>query len=207
VRVEEDACIRCGKCSRACPMNIDVMNAKKGRVTSAECINCNECVTACPVQGAIHTGYSKKLRIHPIVATILALFLFFAPMGIAAATGDMQLLPNKYVGLPWGAPTTGAESGGGEGGHEEETVTEAALPAADTSETVEEDFVPINGYEPSDLSGSFTLDQTATLLDLPLNEIYALLGLPADYPSSATLRDAAADMGMGLSDFKHQLFE
>ena len=62
VRVDEDACIRCGKCNRACPMNVDVMNAKNGRVTSMECINCNECVAVCPVQGAIHTGYSKKAR-------------------------------------------------------------------------------------------------------------------------------------------------
>ena len=34
VRVTESACIRCGKCSRACPMNVDIMNAKNGRVTS-----------------------------------------------------------------------------------------------------------------------------------------------------------------------------
>lgn len=207
VRVEEDVCIRCGKCNRSCPMNIDVMNAKKGRVTSAECINCNECVAACPVKGAIHTGYSKKLRIHPIVATILALVLFFAPLGIAVATGNMQLLPNKYVGLPWGSPTTGTEGGEGEGGHEDEAVSEGVTAGASESEGEEEEYAPINGYEPSDLSGSDTLEETAGMLNLSLEVVYTRLGLPADYPSSATLRDAAADAGMGLSDFKHQLFE
>ena len=60
VRVDEDTCIKCGKCNRSCPMNVEVMNAKNGRVTSAECINCNECVHACPVQGAIHTGYRNN---------------------------------------------------------------------------------------------------------------------------------------------------
>ena len=51
------------------------------------------------------------------------------------------------------------------------------------------------------------LAQTADLLNPPLDELYARLGLPADYPSALSLKDAAADMGMGLSDFKHQLFD
>ena len=200
VRVDENACIKCGKCNRACPMNVEVMNAKNGKVTSAECINCNECVHACPVQGAIHTGYSKKAKIHPLVATILALALFFVPMGIAALTGDMQLLPNKYAGLPWfSAP--GITEGGGEG---EESHEEEALPA---EESEEEDYEAINGFAPSDLRGSYTLEQTAGLLNLSLEELYSRLGLAADFPSNASLGDAAAEKGMGLSDFKHQLFD
>ena len=201
VRVDQNTCIQCGKCNRACPMSVDVMNAKNGRVTSMECINCNECVAACPVQGAIHTGFSKKAKIHPILATILALALFFVPMGIAAATGDMQLLPNKYVGLPWGTATSGEGNGGGEG---EESHAEEALPAA---EAVEEEYESINGYAPSDLRGSYTLEQVAGLLNLSLDEVYSRLGLVADIPSSTSLSDAAAQMGMGLSDFKHQLFD
>lgn len=201
VRVEESACIRCGKCNRACPMNVDVMNAKNGRVTSAECINCNECVHSCPVEGAIHTGYSKKAKIHPLVATLLALALFFVPMGIAAMTGSMQLLPNKYEGLPWfSVPgVTEGKIGEGEEGHAEE-----ALPA---TEGEEEDYEAINGYASSDLRGSYTLEQTAGLLNLSLEELYSRLGLAEDFPSSATLKDAAALMGLGLSDFKHRLFD
>lgn len=203
VRVDENTCIQCGKCNRACPMNVDVMNAKNGRVTSMECINCNECVAVCPVQGAIHTGFSKKAKIHPVLATILALVLFFAPIGIAAATGNMQLLPNKYEGLSWGIPAESSEGGGG-GGEGEESHEEEALPAV---ETAEEDYETINGYAPSDLRGSYTLAQTADLLGLSLDELYARLGLPSDYPSALSLKDAAADMDMGLSDFKHQLFD
>ena len=201
VRVDAKSCIHCGKCSRACPMNIDVMNAKNGRVSSPECINCNECVNACPVEGAIHTGFSKKAHVHPLVATLLALVLFFAPMGIAAATGNMQLLPNKYEGLTWGTPAEGAETGGeGRQSEEGEGESEAGL-------VEEENYTAINGYAPSDLRGSYTLSQTADLLGLPLETLYAKLGLPGDYPSGATLKDAAADMGLGLSDFKHQLFD
>ncbi len=196
VRVNEDACIRCGKCNKACPMNVEVMDAKNGRVTSLECINCNECVNVCPVQGAIHTGFTKKARIHPIVATLLALLLFLAPIGIAAATGNMQLLPNKYVGESWGTPAEA--EGGGNGGEGEE---------AEASESEAESYEAINGYAPSDLRGSLTLEQAASMLNLPLTEVYARLGLPSDYPSGATLKDAAAEMGLGLSDFKHQLFD
>ena len=195
VRVDAKSCIHCGKCSRACPMNLDVMNAKNGRVSSPECINCNECVNACPVEGAIHTGFSKKARIHPLVATLLALVLFFAPMGIAAATGNMQLLPNKYEGATWGTPAGEAETGS-EGRQSETGEAEES-----------EDYTTINGYAPSDLRGSYTLSQTADLLGLSLETLYAKLGLPSDYPSNATLKDAAADMGLGLSDFKHQLFD
>ncbi|HWP22122.1 MAG TPA: 4Fe-4S binding protein [Candidatus Cryosericum sp.] len=197
VRVDAKSCIHCGKCSRACPMNLDVMNAKNGRVSSPECINCNECVNVCPVEGAIHTGFSKKAHVHPLVATLLALALFFAPMGIAAATGNMQLLPNKYEGAAWGTPAGEAETGG-EGRQSGEGEVEAEE---------SEDYTAINGYVPSDLRGSYTLSQTADLLGIPLETLYAKLGLPSDYPSGATLKDAAADMGLGLSDFKHQLFD
>ncbi len=43
-----ETCIDCGKCTKACPMQIDV--AKCQTVTAARCITCGECVTACPVQ-------------------------------------------------------------------------------------------------------------------------------------------------------------
>ena len=210
VRIDESACIHCGKCSRACPMNVDVMNAKNGHVTSMECINCNECVHACPVQGAIHTGFSKKARIHPILATVLALVLFFAPMGIAAATGNMQLLPNKYEGLTWSTPVEseeGDEEGGGSGGNGGGSEEAAGEAITEESGESEESYEAINGYSPNDLRGSYTLSQTVDLLGMTLSELYARLGLPADYPSGTSLKDAAADMGMGLSDFKHQLFD
>ena len=65
----------------------------------------------------------------------------------------------------------------------------------------------INGYAPSDLRGSYTLEQAADLLSLSLDEFYSRLGLSPDFPSTASLKDTAAQMGMELGDFKHQLFE
>ncbi len=44
---DADSCVNCGKCSKSCPMNIDVAHCKS--ITSAECIACFECVEVCPV--------------------------------------------------------------------------------------------------------------------------------------------------------------
>ncbi len=46
IRRDADACIDCGRCDKACMMNVPVATADV--VTSSECISCNECVNACP---------------------------------------------------------------------------------------------------------------------------------------------------------------
>ncbi|HEX5827674.1 MAG TPA: 4Fe-4S binding protein [Candidatus Limnocylindrales bacterium] len=53
VRLEriENACSSCGACSKACPMGIDLLAAR--RVTSQDCVGCLECVEACPRAGAL----------------------------------------------------------------------------------------------------------------------------------------------------------
>lgn len=47
-------CIKCGKCNKKCPMDIDVMSyiSQGKKVTDTECIHCSECSINCPV-GAI----------------------------------------------------------------------------------------------------------------------------------------------------------
>lgn len=40
-------CDECGLCNKICPVQIDVVNAKIGRIDSKECIMCLECVAAC----------------------------------------------------------------------------------------------------------------------------------------------------------------
>ena len=50
VRIECDKskCIRCGKCTRVCPMDVDVTDNARSRRNGTECILCRECVKACP---------------------------------------------------------------------------------------------------------------------------------------------------------------
>ena len=50
-----DTCVNCGKCDRACPMQINVSKAENLR--SPQCVNCFKCVNACPVEGAMEYGF------------------------------------------------------------------------------------------------------------------------------------------------------
>lgn len=53
-------CISCGKCSRSCPMGLNVAEMVQSKsLDSSECINCLECVDECP-KNAIHFGISQK---------------------------------------------------------------------------------------------------------------------------------------------------
>ncbi len=60
VRRNLHTCVACGKCDRACPMQINV--SKIENLRSPQCINCMECVAACPVKGALSYGVVKKAQ-------------------------------------------------------------------------------------------------------------------------------------------------
>lgn len=86
----KDACTNCGKCSKACPMNIDVQITDE--VKSAECINCQICVFNCPEEGALENRFSTK-TLKPIAATVLVMGLFFGPLFALQASGVYKFLP------------------------------------------------------------------------------------------------------------------
>ncbi len=50
IRVKDgNACVSCGKCSRACPMGIQVSEKiHEGQIRSMECIQCGACIDGCP---------------------------------------------------------------------------------------------------------------------------------------------------------------
>ena len=57
LQVKESACVRCGRCSAACPMAVDPVKAPN----SPECIRCGRCMDACPTQ-AICGGFSLSQK-------------------------------------------------------------------------------------------------------------------------------------------------
>ena len=50
---DETKCIKCNKCLKVCPMNVEVNNESRKRKNATECILCYECVKACPTK-ALH---------------------------------------------------------------------------------------------------------------------------------------------------------
>lgn len=52
IQVEEHRCVSCGKCAKACKMDVDVLKTP----AHAECIRCGMCINACPT-GALHFRY------------------------------------------------------------------------------------------------------------------------------------------------------
>jgi len=57
IKRNENSCISCGKCDKACPMNISISD--KSHVRNGQCINCFECTCACPVDETLTYGFNK----------------------------------------------------------------------------------------------------------------------------------------------------
>ena len=58
LRIDENACTKCGACQRACPLDIEVWKTPN----SPECIRCGKCKAACPMDAL--TGVSKKTEFY-----------------------------------------------------------------------------------------------------------------------------------------------
>ena len=47
VHCDESKCVHCGKCLRACPMDVEVNREARKRKNGTECILCYECTKVC----------------------------------------------------------------------------------------------------------------------------------------------------------------
>lgn len=108
IRRDAAACIDCGRCDKACMMNVEVATADV--VTSSECISCNECVNACPVPGALKVTAAGGSRVPALAAGAVVLALMVAIVGATTLSGSFDWRMESR------AEARGAgHSGGGEG--------------------------------------------------------------------------------------------
>jgi len=89
VKVKHDTCVMCGKCSKVCPMGIDVANMDV--VTSPECIACGTCVNACPSKDKpLNFTFAGRV-VKPIAFVLVTVIVFFGSILVFDALGLMQL--------------------------------------------------------------------------------------------------------------------
>lgn len=50
ITCDTELCIDCGKCKKACPMDVDMIDNSRRRTNATECILCLNCVDTCPVK-------------------------------------------------------------------------------------------------------------------------------------------------------------
>jgi polyferredoxin len=74
IRRDEDLCIDCAKCAKACPSQLAVDQLIQ--IRSPECIACYECVSACPARGALEMTGPARRRI-PAAAIAAGIALVF----------------------------------------------------------------------------------------------------------------------------------
>lgn len=74
IKRDEETCIHCNKCTKACPVNIDVANLKS--VTDAECINCLECVTVCPTKKDTLKPFVLRKYVRPLIVGIAGVIIY-----------------------------------------------------------------------------------------------------------------------------------
>ncbi|MDF7807683.1 4Fe-4S binding protein [Pontiellaceae bacterium B12219] len=89
IRRNAETCIDCQKCTKVCPVNIEVHRA--GTVRSDECHACLQCVAACPVKETLQLSARKqRLVIRPWVYAVLIVGLFSGSAWVARMAGVWQ---------------------------------------------------------------------------------------------------------------------
>jgi polyferredoxin len=99
IRRDEEACVDCGKCAKACPQNLPVDRLLQ--IRSAECTACMECVASCSTQNALQFALPPRTAtpiaqrwsgraLSPIATAFILAALFFGGVGLARATHHWQ---------------------------------------------------------------------------------------------------------------------
>lgn len=93
VRRNDEKCTRCGACTKACPMLIEV--ERQSVIDSAECFGCMTCVGICPSKGALELsvrGRRGRAAMRPLLYPVLLIALFYLVIGIGMVAGKWHSL-------------------------------------------------------------------------------------------------------------------
>ncbi len=104
-RLDEDACVRCGRCARACP-TAAISAERAYRADSAECIACLECTVVCPTGAIAFPAQASRPTSLPFDPTRRqALTLFGAALASVSLlrVARRLALPDRWLLRPPGA--------------------------------------------------------------------------------------------------------
>ena len=99
IRRDQDACIDCARCARACPAGVPV--DKLVQIRTVECTACMACVAACPAQDALQLALPprravtsperwRKRAFSPAFICAVLAYIFFGLVLFARATNHWQ---------------------------------------------------------------------------------------------------------------------
>ena len=99
IRRDAEACVECGKCAKACPMQLPV--DRLVQIRSVECTACMECVSSCGTQDALQFALAPRKaptsaarwqgrRVQPVAAVAVLATLFFGGVGFAKLSHHWQ---------------------------------------------------------------------------------------------------------------------
>ena len=173
IRRDATTCIDCGRCDKACMMNIEVATADV--VTSSECISCNECVNVCPVPGALKVTAPGGSRATVLAATGIVVAVMVAIVGATTLSGSFDWRMESRAEAR-GAGQHGQGDGQGSGQGQGEGQGEGEGHGGGGSDS------PIKGW--------MSLADIAAMTGIPLADFGARWGVPA------------ADLGLPMKDIK-----
>lgn len=189
-RRDETACIDCGLCDKACPVNIEVSRAKA--VSNAECISCAKCAAACPAPKALDMGITSRVRVNPAAAVALSAGVFFIGLFVLQLTGFDRYSGRQEATLRELAKNSGVTTA--------EFKSSYGLPAS---------F--FDGTRSSDIEKAMPLAKMAEMNEIGVEQLKAMLGLEPALSNDTSWGQAYGSVrvekiaelnGMSVEEFK-----